>query len=95
MRIVNQPIPAIHKAYDQQKKSAGLNNPGSGKLNDDIELSTEAKLWGIASKALRELPETAGNIAELKQAVASGTYQVNNDELAEIIWQESGFDKKA
>lgn len=94
MRINNQPVPGIHKAYEQQKKTVGLNAAGAPNKNDDLEISADAKLWGIAAKALRELPETTGNLAELQRAVASGTYQVNSDDVAEKLWQENGFDKR-
>ena len=94
MRINNQLIPGIHKAYDQQKKSVAINESGQASKKDDIELSAEAKLWVLATKALRDLPESNTDVAELKQAVTTGTYQVNSEEVAEKIWQESGFDKK-
>lgn len=94
MRINNQPIPGIHKAYEQQKKSVATSDSGLTKKNDDINLSAEAKLWVVATKALRELPESTSDVAELKQAITTGTYQVNSEEVAEKIWYESGFDKK-
>lgn len=94
MRINNQFIPGIHKAYEQQKKSVGINESEQARKKDDIELSAEAKLWGLANKALRDLPEANSDLAELTKALSTGTYQVNSEEVAEKIWQESGFDKK-
>jgi len=94
MRINNQPVPGIHKAYEQQKKAANLNTEGAAKKNDDLEISLEAKLWGVAAKVLRELPEPSSNVAELQKAYASGTYEINSEEIAEKIWQENGFDKR-
>jgi len=95
MRINNQPVAGIHKAYEQQKKTNNLNTAGAAKKNDDLEISAEAKLWGVAAKALRDLPEPSSNLAELQKAVASGTYQVSSEEVAEKIWQENGFDQRA
>lgn len=94
MRINNQPIPALHKAYEQQKKAGVPSSVGAGKKSDDLKLSAEARLWSVAAKALRELPEPSRNLSELQKAVATGTYQVSNEEIAEKIWQENGFDLK-
>ncbi len=94
MRVYNQGIPGIHKAYEQQKKQTGIETKGIRKKYDDLKLSSEAKLWGTAAKALRELPEPVKDLSELQKAVSSGTYQVSCEEVAEKIWQESIFDQK-
>lgn len=97
MKIFNQGIPGLHKAYGQQGKPIKVQSSGAPRKKDDLKLSSEGRLWGMAANALRELPEPEprADLAELKEAVSTGTYQINCNEVAEEIWQENVFDSKA
>ncbi len=95
MRIFNQHIPGIIKAYHQNKNTMGKaeEKPKVTK-NDGVELSSEARYYAIARQALQELPEVDEvKVNELKQAIKSGTYKINHEEVAAKILEENIFDK--
>ena len=96
MRIDNQHISSIQKAYNQQQKTAAAEKAKQQKKGDDmINLSAEARLWSSALQAVRELPENnERKIEKISEAVRNGDYYVSNEDIAEKIWQESIFDKK-
>ena len=89
MRVTNQPIPGITKAYNQQSKDTVVNqNKEAGKY-DAVDLSSEARFYSTAFKALQELPDLPEGqeqkLEELKTAIKVGTYAVKNEELVEKI----------
>lgn len=90
MRIYNQPIAAIQKAYNQPKNMEEVKRAEQKPKDDDLELSAAGRLWSAAMEAARSLPErNEQKIEELKAAVKNGSYHVNDDEIAERVWQES------
>ncbi|MFY9174750.1 MAG: flagellar biosynthesis anti-sigma factor FlgM [Peptococcia bacterium] len=97
MRIYNQGLTGLTKVYEKQIKPGKVQNSNIKSKRDDLTISTEGKLWGMITNALRELPdpEPSANLAELKEAVSTGTYQVSSQEVAEKIWQDSSIDYKA
>ncbi|HHY06006.1 MAG TPA: flagellar biosynthesis anti-sigma factor FlgM [Clostridia bacterium] len=95
MRIVNQPIPGITKAYKQQNKENGVAQMEGPAKQDEINISHEARFFNTARSALKQLPEAnEKKIAELRTAIKTGTYEVKSEELAEKIWQESFLDQR-
>lgn len=95
MRIDNQPIAGITKAYTQQSKENTLSRVRGTSKNDEINLSSEARFFSIALTALQQFPDSDGKkLEELKSVVKTGTYEVKAEELAEKIWQESFLDKR-
>lgn len=95
MRIINQPLPGITKAYNQQNKENNVTRTKEASKHDEIEISSEGRFFSTALKALHQLPETEGkNLEKIKKAIKTGTYAVKNEELAEKIWQESFLDKR-
>lgn len=96
MRIHNQGAPGVPKIYEQQKKVVSANQIKPQAKDDGVELSSEARLFSVAWQALHELPQAEGkNLEQVKEALQKGTYQVNNDAVAEAIWQESMLNEKA
>lgn len=90
VRIYNQPIVGIQKAYNLPKNVDEPKRSDQKQRDDDIKLSPEARLWSAALEAARGLPErNEQKIEELKAAVENGRYRVNDEEIAEKIWQES------
>lgn len=90
MRIINQPIPGITKAYRQHNQENGVNSAGGSPRADEITISHEARFLHVAKNALRQLPNAnEKKIPELRQAVRTGTYEVQNEAVAEKIWWES------
>ncbi len=96
MRIDNQPIAGITKAYTQQSKEKNLSHVQGSSKYDELNLSSEARFFSIALTALHQLPDNfdENKLEELKSAVQTGTYEVKAEELAEKIWQESILDKR-
>ena len=95
MRIFNQQIPGVIKAYNQQKKVEKTGEPQIQRKSDGVEISSEARYFALACQALKELPEpnNGEKIAELRQAIKTGTYQVKNEDIAEKILEESYLDE--
>lgn len=94
MRIHNNPLSALQKVYEQQKKPPANNNVKPGAKDDGVELSTEARFYNTARKALNDLPEPkTQDLNKLKEAVKTGSYHVKDEEIAEKIMQENIFDK--
>ncbi len=95
MRIINQPLPGITKAYNQQNKGNNVTGTKGVSKHDEINISSEGRFFSTALKALQQLPEAEGkNLEEIKTAIKTGTYEVKNEELTEKIWQESFLDKR-
>lgn len=94
MRIHNNPLAGLQKIYEQQKKAPADPNFKTGAKDDGIELSTEARFYSVACKALNDLPDPKPeNLDQLKEAVKTGSYHVQNEDIAEKILQESLIDK--
>ena len=95
MRISNQHIPGIVKAYNQFKTSAGkVEDKQKAAKNDGVELSPEARYYALARQALQELPEIdETKVTELREAVKAGTYRMNYEEIAQKILEENIFAK--
>lgn len=87
MRIFNQAIPGLHKAYNQQNKTAPVQGAPA---QDEIKISEQARFFQVAQKALKELPAAKPqDLAQLRQKIDSGSYHVAPEDLAQRIWQES------
>ena len=90
MRVNNQHIIGIQKAYNLQKKLDDIKRSEQLQKDDDIKLSTEARLWSAAMHAARSLPDLSEQrVRDLKAAIEKGSYQVSAEDIAEKIWQES------
>jgi len=96
MRIVNQPVPGVTKAYNKQINENNKQSSVRGdSKQDELAMSDKARLFNIATRALSQLPPAEEkNLDQLKASVKSGTYEVNNAEVIEKIWQESILDKR-
>ncbi len=95
MRIENQNISGVQKAYNQQQKAVAAEKAKQKQDEDRINLSAEARLWSSAFQAVRDFPENnEKKIEKISETVRNGNYHVSNQDVAEKIWQESIFDKK-
>ena len=95
MRIVNQPIPGITKAYQQQKKENVAARTEGSRQEDQLNISQEARFINVARTALQQLPQpNERKLEELRQTMQAGTYEVQNEELVEKIWQEGFWDQR-
>ncbi|MGI6144462.1 MAG: flagellar biosynthesis anti-sigma factor FlgM [Clostridia bacterium] len=92
MRIINQPMPGVTKAYNQHNKENGIAKTERNNQQDKINISHEAQFFNIAKAALKQLPEVdERKLEELKQSINNGTYEIKNQELIEKILEESFF----
>ena len=61
----------------------------TGRQGDRIELSREARRIAELRSAVAELPDVReGRVAELRDALSRGTYQVASQDLAEAILKD-------
>lgn len=98
MKISSGQVNNVLSSYRQQlssgEKAKKANAKGNGQKTDETQLSTEAKLYQIASKALKSMPDVREDkVAQLKQHVASGNYQVAGDQVAEKMLERILVDK--
>jgi flagellar biosynthesis anti-sigma factor FlgM len=95
MRIINQPMPGITKAYNQHNKENGITKTERNAQQDKINISHEAQFFNVAKTALKQLPEIdERKLAELKLSINKGTYEIKDQELTEKIWEESFFNHR-
>lgn len=92
MRIGNQIIHGIQKLYNK-KEPGGKAEGYKAKSNEDgVSISSEARLFGSALKAIRALPETDNKkIEELKTKIKEDSYAVSNEDIAEKVFDEGLF----
>lgn len=79
------PISGTSKSYlDPMKKMA---QKGVGQAAGDcVELSSSKKLFAEAVEAAKNAPEVRVNlVAEIKERIANGTYQIDDRKTAEAI----------
>lgn len=83
MRVdaVNQ-ISQIYKPSNTKR----VNKTNDVRNKDAFEISQSAKDYQVAKKAVAETPEIREDrVAEMKEALASGSYNVSAQEIAEKI----------
>lgn len=95
MRINNPNLQGIYKTYNQQKKVYDSKEKSRASLkNDGLEISSEARFYKTAFQALCGLP--SGNeeqVQVLKEAVKTGSYEVQTEDVVEKMAQENMLDK--
>jgi len=95
MRIENQQISGVRKAYVQQQAAAGTEKSRQKTEDDRINLSPDARLFSVALQAARDLPgNDEKKIEKISEALKTGSYYVKSADVAEKLWHESIFDKK-
>lgn len=65
------------------------------KANDKVEISEEARLFQLAMKALKDVPDVREDkVSELKQQIESGTYKPSSKAVAgKILNQVKSLDE--
>ncbi|WP_152396365.1 flagellar biosynthesis anti-sigma factor FlgM [Paenibacillus guangzhouensis] len=79
----SQRISAINQ-YQRNTEARGGNMNKKARQLDEVSISPEAKEMLDAQSRVTD-PEHAKRIADLKQAVASGTYHVDANKIAEKL----------
>ncbi|MGE5404763.1 MAG: flagellar biosynthesis anti-sigma factor FlgM [Candidatus Saccharibacteria bacterium] len=99
MTISNINVQNLLKVYGKQLKTDSV-RPKEGvtatrKAADDIKISGEGKLMQKAIMTAKQAEDFTdkNKIEDLKQAIASGTYTVNEDEVAEKMIYNAIVDK--
>lgn len=81
MRIDN--ITRVYETYSSQKISTPLKTE-KGQERDQVAFSLAAQEYGKVKQLLEQVPEVREEkVAALKQAIASGTYQVSGREIVD------------
>lgn len=95
MRIINQPMPGVSKAYNQHNKENAITKTESNGQQDQINISHEARFFNVAKTALNQLPELdERKLTEIKLSINKGTYEMKEQELVDKIMEESFFDHR-
>ncbi len=95
MRITGNPnVQKILQSYSKQVNKAEEVKKAN-KPNDKVEISEEARMFQLAMKALKEVPDVREDkVSELKEQIESGTYQPSSKEVAsKILNQVKTLDK--
>ncbi|MDX9870879.1 MAG: flagellar biosynthesis anti-sigma factor FlgM [Clostridia bacterium] len=91
MRIENQQISAIQKLFNQKSQSEKLGGPKSGR-EDGVNISPEARLFSVALKAAQALPpRDIKELEALKGQIKADSYEVNNEDIAAKLFDETLF----
>lgn len=98
MKVSNSQVQQVLGHYSRQvqrpKGADEAKSPGLGQ--DQVELSPEAREIKAAQQALAQTPEVrTDKVEELKGRIASGTYEVRGEEVAEKIIARSIVDRLA
>jgi len=84
---------ASHINKNKSKSTAVSEDKQSIKVlssGDSVELSPEAKTMGQALKAMEALPDVREEkVAEIRERIANGTYQIDGREVAEKMIKEA------
>lgn len=90
---IQQAMQVYGKHNNKADKGKIAKTEKSSKL-DELNLSTQGQDVQTAKKAISQLPEVRGEkVAQIKQAVKCGTYDVSGDEIAEKMLGRSLVDK--
>ena len=98
MKVSNAQVQQVLGHYTRQvQRSKGAADAKPPQLGQDqVELSPEAREIKAAQQALAQTPEVrADKVEDLKRRVASGTYEVRGEEVAEKIIARSIVDRLA
>lgn len=79
-------VDAINHVSQLYKPANAKKTGKAGEIGkqDAYEISQSAKDYQVAKKAVAEAPEIRGEeVARLKEALSSGTYNVSSQEIAE------------
>lgn len=75
------------KSKQSKNKAAG---PLAGSVSDNVELTGTSSLMRELEAQLAELPpEDAGKVESIRQAIADGTFKVDEEAVAEGMVQET------
>lgn len=92
MRINNQIINRIQKLYNKKEPGGKVEGYQAKPGEDGVSISDEARLFSSALKAIQALPETDNKrVDELKTKIKEDSYNVNNEDIAEKVFDEGLF----
>lgn len=83
MKIYNQPaIQQVMKSYGKTPERTKVEKSG-GMATDQIQISSQARSFQVAMKAIQEVPEVRQEKVEaIKQQIESGTYRPSAQDIA-------------
>lgn len=80
MQIFNKNVQRVNQVYN---KLASVKETNKNKADQDkVTLSTEGKELQAILEKVHKTPQLSPKAQELKQAVSSGTYHINGEEIA-------------
>lgn len=92
MRISSNFIAGIQKLYNKKELNRKGEEYTAKAKEDGVSISSEARIFSSAMKAVQALPETDNSkIEEIKAQIKEGTYNVSNEDIAERVFDEGLF----
>ncbi|PKM88329.1 MAG: hypothetical protein CVU87_07630 [Firmicutes bacterium HGW-Firmicutes-12] len=90
MRIGNLQISSIQKIFDKKNTTEKAETTKGKSREDGINISSEARLFSVAMKAIQALPKKDDKELEtLKMQIREDSYEVSNEDIAEKILNDS------
>ncbi|SHJ66427.1 flagellar biosynthesis anti-sigma factor FlgM [Paramaledivibacter caminithermalis] len=90
----NSNIQKVMASYKSKTTKACQNNK-TYEAKDKIEISSKAKDFQVAMNAFKNLPDVREEkVADIKKAIASGTYNPSAEEIIDKMFERVSFDKK-
>ncbi len=95
MKIFNSQVQNLLKVYGKSlKRPQSSLEAGRVRKADNVMISSEAKLMQKAILAVRQADDIRQDkVEELRQAIATGAYEVSSDKVAEQIIYRALVDK--
>jgi len=84
---------SVREAEKRKSSSGSQAAPGSVAQSDSVEISERARELARAQQAVEAAPDVrADKVAELKQRIANGAYEVPAEALADKLLEINGGD---
>ncbi len=95
MKINSSFIQNVLKVYDKQSKNNKVTNKGRLSKKDELKLSTEAKEFQTAMKALKNVPDVRKDkVEDIRQRITSGTYNISSRQIAKKMIENANMNVK-
>jgi len=95
MKIYNNNIDKIIKAYNRQETKNEVKETTRLRKKDQLVLSEHGKEFQVAMNALKEIPEIrADKVEAIKHQIQTGTYVVDAGKIAEKMYESIKFNEK-
>ncbi|MTI46809.1 flagellar biosynthesis anti-sigma factor FlgM [Sporosalibacterium faouarense] len=95
MKISNNKIQKILQSYNSQQVNKKDTKTSRLSKKDELKLSTEAKDFQTAMKAVKKIPDIRQEkVTSIKRQVETGTYEIDSGKIVEKMLSNVELDKR-